>query len=217
MTECARVFVRYPKATITAISNSKTQKQYIDECASSRGIVNLAVKTQDVVTADFEKEAFDRVVSVEMFEHMKNYRTLLRRISSWLRPGGLCFVHIFVHQKGLPFHYLVESEDDWMTKYFFAGGQTPSADLLLHFQDDLSILKQWYVNGVHYSKTLEDWLVRHTTSKAKILPLFEQTYGQEDALKWYVYWRLFYLACSEFFAWENGERFGVGHYLFQKK
>mmetsp|Transcript_11497 Transcript_11497/g.32240 ORF Transcript_11497/g.32240 Transcript_11497/m.32240 type:complete len:155 (+) Transcript_11497:2636-3100(+) len=115
-----------------------------------------------------------------------------------------------------PFHYVVESEDDWMTKNFFAGGQTPSADLLLHFQKDLSILRQWYVNGVHYAKTLEDWLVRHTTSKAKIIPLFEQAYGKEEALKWYVYWRLFYLACAEFFAREHGERFGVGHYLFQK-
>lgn len=176
---------KYPKAKITAISNSKTQKKYIDEQAEARGLDNLTVKTQDVVTAEFPKLTYDRVVSIEMFEHMKNYETLLRRISSWLKPGGMLFVHIFVHQKGLPFHYVVESEDDWMTKHFFAGGQTPSADLLLHFQDDLSIVNQWYVNGVHYSRTLEDWLVRHTTSKAKILPLFEKAYGSGEALRWY--------------------------------
>ena len=103
-----------------------------------------------------------------------------------------------------------------MTKHFFAGGQPPSADLLLHFQKDLSIVRQWYVNGIHYAKTLEDWLVRHTTSRAKIIPLFEQAYGKEEALTWYVYWRLFYLACAEFFARDQGERFGVCHYLFQK-
>jgi len=153
---------------------------------------------------------------VEMFEHMKNYQVLLKRIASWLKPGGMLFVHIFVHRKGLPFHYRAESEDDFMARYFFSGGQTPSADLLLHFQDDLSLQKQWYVNGVHYSKTLEDWNRRHTTSKSKILPLFEKTYGKDQALKWYVYWRLFYLGCSEFFAWDEGERFGVGHYLFAK-
>ena len=208
---------KYPSATVTAVSNSKTQKEYIDQQAAARGIRNLTVKTLDVATAEFKTAAFDRVVSIEMMEHMKNYKTLLGRIASWLKQGGMCFVHIFVHQKGLPFHYVVESEDDWMTKNFFAGGQTPSADLLLHFQDDLAVTRQWYVNGVHYSKTLEDWLVRHTTSKAKILPLFEETYGKDAALKWYVNWRLFYLACSEFFAWEGGERFGVGHYLLTKK
>lgn len=199
---------QYPESTIKAISNSRTQKEYIDGVAKARGLTNLTVYTQDVVTADFEKGSFDRVVSVEMFEHMKNYKELLKRIATWLKPGGMLFVHIFVHRKGLPFHYKAESEDDFMARYFFSGGQTPSADLLLHFQDDLSIQNQWYVNGVHYSKTLEDWNARHTTSKSKIIPLFEQTYGEGQALKWYVYWRLFYLACSEFFSCEGGKGLG---------
>ena len=208
---------KYPKSSILAVSNSKTQKKYIDEMAASKGLKNLTVMTADVVHFTTDKKRFDRVVSVEMFEHMKNYQELLKRISSWLKPGGLLFVHIFVHKKGLPYHYLVESEEDWMTKYFFAGGTMPSSDLLLHFQDDVSIQEQWYVNGIHYSKTLEDWLVRHDTSKSKVMHLFQETYGKDQALKWFVYWRLFYLACSELFAYEGGERWGVCHYLFQKK
>lgn len=208
----------YPNSTITAVSNSRTQKEYIDAMAKKKKLKNLTVITEDVVVFRPPKGAkYDRVVSVEMFEHMKNYKELMGRVSSWLKPGGLLFVHIFVHRLGLPYHYLVESEEDWMTKYFFAGGTMPSADLLLHFQDDLAIQNQWYVNGVHYSKTLEDWLKRHDASKAKILPLFETTYGKGQALKWFVYWRLFYLACSELFAHEKGERWGVCHYLFEKK
>ncbi|KAI8110508.1 hypothetical protein M9435_002182 [Picochlorum sp. BPE23] len=209
---------KYPKSTITAVSNSKTQKKYIDEMAEKKKLKNLTVITADVVHFSPPRGSnYDRVVSVEMFEHMKNYQELLRRISTWLKPGGFLFVHIFVHRLGLPYHYVVESEEDWMTKYFFAGGTMPSSDLLLHFQDDLSIEKQWYINGNHYSKTLEDWLVRHDTSKSKILPLFEKTYGKGQEVKWFVYWRLFYLACSELFAYDRGERWGVGHYLFKRR
>lgn len=210
---------KYPDSKITAVSNSRTQKEYIDSQAHARGLTNLTIITANVVefSPPAELGSFNRVVSVEMFEHMKNYKELMKRISSWLVPGGKLFVHIFVHRKGLPYHYEVHGEDDWMTKYFFEGGTMPSMDLLLHFQDDMSIQNQWYVNGVHYSKTLEDWLVRHDLHKNQILLLFERTYGQGQGLKWFVYWRLFYLACSELFAYEGGERWGVGHYLFQKK
>jgi len=213
---CLYLAEKYPKSCILAVSNSKTQKEYIDGMAASKGLTNLKVVTEDVVKFQSQANLYDRVVSVEMFEHMKNYQELLKRISTWLKPGGYLFVHIFVHRLGLPYHYLVESEEDWMTKYFFSGGTMPSSDLLLHFQDDLSIQNQWYVNGIHYSKTLEDWLIRHDTSKSKIMPLFQETYGKDQALKWFVYWRLFYMACSELFAYENGERWGVCHYLFKK-
>jgi cyclopropane-fatty-acyl-phospholipid synthase len=125
-------------------------------------------------------------------------------------------VHIFVH-RGLPYHFEVRGDDDWMTKYFFAGGTMPSQDLLLHFQSHLSIQAQWFVNGNHYSRTLEDWLKRHDAAKAAIMPLFATTYGTDQALKWFVYWRLFYLACSELFAYRGGEEWGVGHYLFIKE
>ena len=209
---------KFPKSTVTAVSNSRTQREYIDAQAKARGLTNLTILTDNVVTfTPPDAGNYTRIVSVEMFEHMKNYQELMRRISSWLSPGGKLFVHIFVHRLGLPYHYEVQGPDDWMTKYFFAGGTMPSMDLLLHFQDDLAVQKQWYVNGEHYSKTLEAWLVKHDAAKAEIMPLFAQTYGADQSLKWFVYWRLFYLACSELFNVEKGERWGVGHYLFVKK
>lgn len=206
---------KYPNSSITAVSNSRTQKEHIDGQAKVRGITNLTVITADMV--EFQAPGtYDRVVSVEMFEHMKNYQELMRRVSTWLKPGGKLFVHIFVH-RGLPYHYEVQGEDDWITKYFFEGGTMPSNDLLLYFQDNLAIEQQWYVNGSHYSRTLEDWLVRHDKAKKAIMPLFEKTYGKDQALKWFVYWRLFYLACSELFNYGGGDEWGVGHYRFVKK
>ena len=209
---------KFPGSTVTAVSNSRTQKEYIDAQAAARGLKNLTIITDNVVNFTPPRPgSYDRIVSVEMFEHMKNYKILMGRIASWLRPEGKLFVHIFVHRLGLPYHYEVNGPDDWMTKYFFSGGTMPSMDLLLHFQDDLSIQNEWYVNGMHYSKTLEDWLVLHDKAQKQIMPLFEETYGKDQALKWFVYWRLFYLACSELFKYEGGERWGVGHYLFSKK
>lgn len=207
---------KYPNAKITAVSNSKTQKAHIDAVAHTRGLKNVTIITADMVEFNAE-QIYDRVVSVEMFEHMKNYDELLRRISTWLVPGGKLFVHIFVHRKGLPYHYEVESEADWMTKYFFSGGTMPSMDLLLHFQNDMAIERQWYVNGTHYSRTLEAWLAKHDTEKSAIMDMFATTYGRRDANTWFVRWRLFYLACSELFAYDGGERWGLGHYRFVKK
>lgn len=211
---------KYPNCKVTAVSNSKTQKEYIMSQAKARGLDNITIITANVVHFTLQKGdrgGYDRVVSIEMFEHMKNYEELMRRISTWLKPNGKLFVHIFVHRLGLPYHYEVHGEDDWMTKYFFAGGTMPSMELLLRFQKHLICTHTWYVNGVNYSKTLEDWLLKHDAAKSKILALFADTYGKDQALKWYVYWRLFYLACSELFAYENGERWGVGHYLFTKR
>ena len=210
---------KFPKSTITAVSNSRTQKIYIDAQAKKKGLKNLTIVTANVVQFKPSRQQagnYDRVVSVEMFEHMKNYGELMKRIASWLRPGGKLFVHIFVHRIGLPYHYEDNGPDDWMTKYFFSGGTMPSMNLLLHFQEDLAVQNQWYVNGTHYSKTLEAWLEKHDKEKKLIMPLFEETYGKDQALKWFVYWRLFYLACSELFNYDNGERWGVGHYLFVK-
>ena len=210
---------KYPNSKITAVSNSRTQKEYIDGVAAAKGLTNLTVITENLVrfTPPAPPGSYDRVVSVECFEHLKNYQEMLKRVASWLQPNGKLFIHIFVHRLGLPYHYEVNGPDDWMTKYFFAGGTMPSMDLLLHFAEDVGVEKQWYVNGRHYSKTLEDWLVRHDAGKKEIIPLFETTYGKDQALKWFVYWRLFYLACSELFKYEQGERWGVGHYLFVKK
>lgn len=213
---CLYLAERYPRSEITAVSNSKTQKDLIMQRAQDRRLTNLKVITADVVEFDAPAAAFDRVMSIEMFEHMKNYKVLMARISQWLKPEGLLFVHIFV-SNSLPYHYEVQNEDDWMARYFFTGGTMPSQDLLLHFQDDLAIQQQWYLNGKHYSRTLEDWLQRMDAHKREIIPLFRDTYGQRDTVKWWVRWRVFYLACSELFAFKGGSQWGVGHYVFQKR
>jgi cyclopropane-fatty-acyl-phospholipid synthase len=159
---------------------------------------------------------FDRVVSVEMFEHMKNYQLLLERISEWLKPDGKLFVHIFTH-KDTSYHFEIESDDDWMSRYFFTGGQMPSDDLLLYFQDHLSIDEHWQVNGTHYQKTSNAWLDRMDANKEELFPLIEETYGKDQSVKWWVYWRCFYMACAELWGFRDGEEWFVSHYKFTNK
>ena len=163
---------------------------------------------------DFEAgEIYDRVVSVEMFEHMKNYRLLLGKIARWLNPGGKLFVHIFTHRL-YAYHYEDKGPRDWMTRYFFAGGQMPSHDLLLYFQEDLRIEQLWKVSGTHYQKTAEVWLQRMDENEAAILPLFAATYGENAAKKWWAYWRVFFMACSELWGYRGGSEWIVSHYRF---
>ncbi|HBW12571.1 MAG TPA: SAM-dependent methyltransferase [Proteiniclasticum sp.] len=205
---------KYPHSQIVAVSNSATQKAYIDEKAKERGFENLTVYTEDINTFAIEKK-FQRVVSVEMFEHMRNYEKLMEKVSGFLLPDGKLFVHIFTH-KTTPYSYEVRSENDWMTKYFFSGGTMPSQDLLHYFSERFSLEKQWAVSGTHYSKTLEAWLQKMDEKKDEIMLLMEQVEGKKEALKWFVFWRTFFLASSEFFAYREGNEWYISHYLFRK-
>lgn len=203
---------RFPKMNVTGFSNSKTQRQYIMEQAKKKGLQNLQIITGDVVDYEFEKEKFDRVVSIELFEHMKNYNLLMSKVARALKPNGKLFVHIFAH-KDSPYDF----EGGWMSEHFFTGGTMPSADLLHFFQDDLVLRKQWWVNGKHYARTCEDWLAKMNRSRKEIWPGLEETYGKDKAQMWFYRWQIFYMACAELFAWDGGDTWGVCHYLFEKK
>lgn len=206
---------KFPKSRFTVVSNSRTQKIYIDDQAKKRGITNLEVITCDINNFSIDKK-FDRVVSVEMFEHMRNYQKLMKLVADALKPDGKLFVHIFTH-KTLAYKFEVIDETDWMSKYFFTGGIMPSDDLLFYFDDDLVKEQHWKVSGMHYSKTSEAWLENMDAHKAEIMPLFEKTYGKDQATKWWVYWRIFYMACAELWGFNNGDEWIVSHYLFNKK
>jgi cyclopropane-fatty-acyl-phospholipid synthase len=205
---------KFPGSTFKVVSNSRTQKVYIDEQARQRGITNLTVITADMNTFTID-EKFDRVVSVEMFEHMRNYTLLLAKVASFLKDDGKLWIHIFTHKE---YAYLFEVIDDtdWMSKYFFTGGIMPSDDLMFYFNDDLVVEKYWQVSGAHYGKTSEAWLANMDAHKKEIMPLFEATYGKDQAVKWWVYWRLFYMACAELWNFNNGDEWLVSHYLFHK-
>ncbi|MEO6788293.1 MAG: cyclopropane-fatty-acyl-phospholipid synthase family protein [Chthoniobacteraceae bacterium] len=206
---------KYPLAQITVVSNSRTQKEHIDATAADRGFKNLTVITSDMNVFDITTQ-FDRVVSVEMFEHMKNYQLLLAKVARWLAPGGKLFVHIFTHRR-YAYHYENKGPDDWMTRYFFAGGQMPSDDLLLYFQDDLRIEQHWCASGTHYEKTAEAWLQNMDANHAEIWPLFEQAYGADKAKRWWTYWRIFFLACAELWGYRHGNEWHVSHYRFHRQ
>ncbi|OKS87594.1 SAM-dependent methyltransferase [Mucilaginibacter polytrichastri] len=205
---------KYKGSRFTVVSNSRTQKIYIDEQAQLRGIKNLTVITADINAFSID-EKFDRVVSVEMFEHMRNYQLLMAKVASFLKPQGKLWIHIFTHKE---YAYLFEviDETDWMSKYFFTGGIMPSDDLMSYFNDDLVVEKHWHVNGTHYGKTAEAWLANMDAHKKEIMPLFEQTYGKTQAVKWWVYWRLFYMACAELWNFNEGNEWIVSHYIFHK-
>ncbi|GKV00095.1 hypothetical protein SLEP1_g12843 [Rubroshorea leprosula] len=206
---------KYPNCSITGICNSVTQKAHIDEQCRALQMQNVEIIVADITT--FEMEAsYDRIYSIEMFEHMKNYQDLLKKISMWMKPDGLLFVHYFCH-KAFAYHFEDINEDDWITRYFFTGGTMPSANLLLYFQDDVCVINHWLVNGKHYAQTSEEWLKRMDKNLASIKPIMESTYGKDQAVKWTVYWRTFFIAVAELFGYSNGEEWMVALFLFRKK
>lgn len=205
---------KYPGSSIVAVSNSASQKEWIDSQAAARGLGNLQIVTADM--KDYAPDGrFDRVVSVEMFEHMRNYEALLARISGWLVPDGRLFVHIFTHRR---FAYLFEDKGptDWMARHFFTGGQMPSDDLLLYFQKDLSLTGHWVIDGTHYQRTCEAWLANMDENLAAIRPIFEATYGAESK-RFLAYWRIFFMSCAEMFGYHGGDEWLVSHYTFERR
>ncbi|WP_332608514.1 SAM-dependent methyltransferase [Achromobacter sp. ESBL13] len=206
---------RYPTARITAVSNSASQRQHIHAQCRARGLDNVDVITCDVNTLQLHPQTFDRCVSVEMFEHMRNYQALLARIASWLRPGGKLFVHLFAHRT-LMYPFETEGDDNWMGRHFFTGGIMPSADTLLWFQGDLRIEARWLVDGSHYQRTANHWLANQDAHRADVLTVLEKAYGAPLARLWFHRWRMFWMACAELFGYQNGQAWMVAHYRFAR-
>ncbi|MEO6882976.1 MAG: class I SAM-dependent methyltransferase [Bacteroidia bacterium] len=205
---------KFPESNFTVVSNSNTQKLHIDGEAKKRNILNLQVITADMNVFEIDK-TFHRIISVEMFEHMRNYEKLLEKINRFLKADGKLFVHIFTH-KEYAYKFEVKDESDWMSKYFFTGGIMPSDHLLFYFNSHLKVCKHWHVNGKHYQKTSEAWLQNMDKNQTEILALFSNTYGKENALKWIVYWRIFFMSCAELWGFNNGNEWLVSHYLLEK-
>jgi cyclopropane-fatty-acyl-phospholipid synthase len=204
----------YPASRIMAVSNSHSQRAWIEQQAVVRGIVNLEVRTSDINSFDPEAR-FDRVVSVEMFEHVRNHRLLFDRIASWLNPAGRLFVHVFCHHR---FAYPFEDTGPaaWMARHFFSGGMMPSQDWLLRSQSAFALKDQWLWDGTHYEKTSNAWLARLDARLNSILPVLQETYGR-DCQIWLSRWRMFFMACAELFGYRDGREWFVSHYLFEPR
>ena len=205
---------KFPNSKITAVSNSKDQRNFIQQKNDKLNLQNIKVVTADM--NDFSTdEKFDRVISIEMFEHMRNYDELLKRIDGWLKQNGKLFVHIFSH-KEVAYPFEDKGDGDWMAREFFSGGQMPSHRLLMSFPDRMKIEKDWRVSGTHYEKTSLAWLRKMDTNKIEVLELFKTTYGEKDASEWFQRWRIFFMSCEVLFGFNEGSEWGVSHYLFEK-
>lgn len=205
---------RYPDSDIVAVSNSKSQGAFIRTQLAAAGLENVKVLTADM--NDFKTEGtFDRIVSVEMFEHMRNWGQLMRRVRDWLRPDGRFFMHIFVH-RDVPYLFLDEGASDWMSRHFFSGGMMPSADLPLRCQNALALERRWFWSGRHYERTCNAWLQNMDAKRHALWPLFEKTYGKDFAATWWQRWRIFFMACAELFGYRAGQEWFVAHYRFSK-
>ena len=214
---------RFPTSDIVAVSNSHSQRAFIEARAAERGLRNLTIVTADMNTFQPpDGRPFDRVVSVEMFEHMRNYGRLLERIATWLTPAGRLFVHIFAHRTfAYPFEAV--NADDWMAEHFFTGGTMPSHDLLLHFQDHMALEARWQVNGEHYAKTCDAWLANMDAARHLIDAILADTYAassprkDREVRRWRARWRIFFMACAELFRYDDGREWFVSHYRFARK
>jgi len=204
----------YPQARITAVSNSSSQREYILDRARLGSLKNVEVITADMNDFATQKR-FDRVLSVEMFEHMRNWATLFARVHEWLRGGGKFFMHIFVH-RSTPYFFADEGPSDWMSRHFFSGGLMPSDALPLRFQGRLRLARQWRWDGRHYERTLNAWLANLDGRREQVLPILADTYGARAAAIWLQRWRIFFMACAELFGYEEGQQWWLSHYLFER-
>jgi cyclopropane-fatty-acyl-phospholipid synthase len=205
----------YPNSRLLAVSNSAPQRQYVQSACEMKGLRNLEVVTADMNHFAVER-SFDRVVSVEMLEHMRNLEEVLCRIRGWLKPTGKLFVHIFCHRE-LAYLFETHDETDWMARHFFTGGMMPSEDLLLFCQHHVEIEDFWRVSGRHYERTLNAWLARQDAARADLLPIVEGVYGRPDGERWFQRWRVFFMACAELFGFRSGDEWHVCHYLFHRR
>ena len=206
---------RFSGCRITGVSNSHSQKEFIEARARTHGLKNVEVITADM--NEFNPGAqFDRVVSVEMFEHMRNYGELFRRIAGWMRPGALLFVHVFAHSR-FAYPYEVRGPGDWMAQHFFTGGMMPSEDLLPSFDRQMRCLERWRLDGGHYQRTAEAWLARMEANRKALRPVLARTYGEAQARMWWTRWRIFFMACAELWGYHKGSEWIVCHYLFEPR
>ncbi|WP_133500722.1 SAM-dependent methyltransferase [Cognatilysobacter terrigena] len=203
---------RYPYARITAVSNSHRQREAILARCRAQGFDNVDVITRDVNHLDLPNDAFDRCVSIEMFEHMRNHERLMARIASWLRPAGALFVHVFCHRTAM-YPFETDGDDDWMGRHFFTGGLMPAADTLLHLQLDLQLDQRWLVDGRHYERTANHWLANHDAHRDAVMACLRDAYGDAAEL-WNQRWRMFWMACAELFGYRDGQEWHVAHYRF---
>jgi cyclopropane-fatty-acyl-phospholipid synthase len=204
----------YPNCEVLAVSNSKTQAEFIEAQVNRMGLKNLRTQTANVAEMETD-ERFDRVLSIEMFEHMKNYQALMRKIATWLVPEGMLFVHHFSHRR-YAYEFDASNPGDWMAQTFFAGGTMPSDDLLLYFQRDLKVVSHWTFSGTHYARTLRSWWDRMHLKRYEIESLFAEMYDMETVVERYRHWALFFLITEETFKLRKGQEYIVTHLLFEK-
>jgi len=205
---------RYRGSRITAISNSHSQREFIEAKAKLRGLGNVEVLTRDMNGFDTPAR-FDRIVSVEMFEHLRNWPRAFANVARWLLPGGRFFLHVFAH-RGAPYPFVERDASDWMSRHFFSGGQMPSDDLALRFQDELRLLSRWRWDGTHYQRTAEAWLANMDRRQGELMPLFTSIYGAEAGV-WWMRWRVFFMSVAELFGHAGGQQWWVSHYLFERR
>lgn len=204
----------YPNSTILGVSNSNSQRESIMARAHAEGLKNIEIVTCDMNDFSTEKH-FDRVVSVEMFEHMRNWQALMTRIAGWLKPEGQFFMHVFTHAKA-PYLFEVKDANDWMSEYFFSGGMMPSLDLAPRVATDLRLEAQWTISGEHYRKTSDAWLANMEQNRDRVMAILASTYGAKQTQLWWHRWRIFFMACSELFGYDQGKVWPIGHYRFSQ-